>query len=361
MHRFRSDLKDRKVAHITVPLKRRMMCLNESVLDPYQSVREAFLLRMDQVHLNRYFSEVSVELAQELADYVGHGVTPDMVVWGNGADDMLYHVFMAVRENDRSFLAAMSPSYFDYKCYANAVGLQARFVPLDEHFDFDLAAYLALAADPDCKLCVVCQPNNPTGNLFDEEKILAILRGTTKPVLVDEAYFEFAGQTLVSKLDEFPNLMVVRSFSKSFSAAGLRFGYLVSQRENTDQVRKVMTFFHSSIFIQTLALTMLEHRAVFIEHTRRVCEMRDELLAAMCQIPGLRVWPSHTNFLLFSAGDCSAALHLHLQDCGIAVRDVGAHPRLAECLRVTVTSEDDNRVFLKSMRTFLDGKDKRRT
>jgi len=353
MHRFRSDLADRQVAHITVPLKQRMMCLNESALDPFQAVREAFLERMASVSLNRYFSPVTQELAAALADYAGHGISPQQLVWGNGADDMLYSTFIAVREDDRSFAVALSPSYFDYKRYANAVGLEVRFVPLNEQFDFDLDAYLALLAHPHCRLAIVCQPNNPTGNLFDEEKIVAILRATNKPVLVDETYFEFSGRTLAGRLDEFANLLIVRSFSKSFSAAGLRFGYTLGRQENIDQLRKVMTFFHSSILIQTLALTMLEHRELFLAHNRQICAARDALYAELRAVPGLRVWPSSTNFLLFSVGAPTPTLHQHLQDCDIAVRDVGAHPLLANCLRVTVSSAEDNAAFVSTVREFL--------
>ena len=359
MHRFRTDLTNKKLPQVSVPMRERMMCLNESTLDPFQAVREAFLQRMRGVHLNRYFSEVTAQLTEWLSQYVG--VPADRLVWANGADDLLFHTFLAVREDDRSFFAGFSPSYFDYKRYAGAVGLQARFVQLDDRFDFDLDEYLALATHPDCKLCVLCQPNNPTGNLMDEEKILAILRAVQVPVLVDETYFEFSGRTLLHRLDEFPHLLLVRSFSKAFSSAGLRFGYAVAQPQSIVALRKVMTFFHSSIFTQALVLTMLEHQELFLRHTRQVCALRDAMYAEMAGIPGLRVWPSHTNFLLFSVGERRPILYEHLQRHEIAVRDVSAHPLLADCLRVTVSSPRDNEAFLHQVRAFLDAERRDRT
>jgi histidinol-phosphate aminotransferase len=354
MYRFRNDLRNQKVPLVDVPLKPVMLCLNESSLNPWDIVGPAMSERLEALRLNRYFQDVTAQLRSALAEYAG--VAHDRLLFGAGADQMLYTVFTAVREDRNSYAVSIAPSYFDYKTYARAVGMDVKFVALDPNtWDFDLDAYLALLDEPDCRLAILCHPNNPTGHLLDEDKIRAILAHTGKPVLVDETYFEFSGRTFCNEMDRFPNLIIVRSFSKAFSAAGLRFGYLLSHPDNIRELRKVMCFFNTSLLTQAYALTMLEHREVFAAHNREVIRLRDELLESMRNIAGVTPRPSHTNFITFSIRSDIRKLYEWMTDRGIALRDVGAHHVLHNHLRVTVGAPEENRAFLEALKQFLSG------
>lgn len=347
---FRADLADKVPSLINVPVKRRMMCLNESCLDPYQAIKEKFLARMEGVHLNRYLSDVTEELHSKLADYAGFGLERGDLLWGNGADDILYHIFLAARENDRAFAVSLAPSYFDYKTFCGMVGLGIRFVELNADFSFDTEAYLKLASRPDCRLAILCNPNNPSGNLYAPEQLRNIVEALPdKPVLIDETYFEFSGATFAGELERHPNLILVRSFSKAFSGAGLRFGYAISSGENIYSLRKVLTTFHTSILNQAFALTILENKEIFLNQVKEIKSARSAMYLKMREIPGLTVHPSATNFLTFSAGEGTSGLFSYLQDREIAVRDVGAHRRLKNHLRVTVSCAEDNAAFLEAV------------
>ncbi len=347
---FRADLADKVPSLINVPVKRRMMCLNESCLDPYQAIKEKFLARMEGVHLNRYLSDVTEELHSKLADYAGFGLERGNLLWGNGADDILYHIFLAARENDASFAVSLAPSYFDYKTFCGMVGLGIRFVELNADFSFDTEAYLKLASRPDCRLAILCNPNNPSGNLYAPEQLRNIVEALPdKPVLIDETYFEFSGATFAGELERHPNLILVRSFSKAFSGAGLRFGYAISSGENIYSLRKVLTTFHTSILNQAFALTILENKEIFLNQVEEIKSARSAMYLKMREIPGLTVHPSATNFLTFSAGEGTSGLFSYLQDREIAVRDVGAHRRLKNHLRVTVSCAEDNAAFLEAV------------
>ncbi len=347
---FRSDLADKAPSLINVPVKRRMMCLNESCLDPYQAIKGKFLERMEDIHLNRYLSPVTKELHSRLADYAGFGLERANLVWGNGADDILYHIFLAVRENDQAFAVSLAPSYFDYKTFCGMVGLGIRFVELDEDFSFDTEAYLKLASHPDCRLAILCNPNNPSGNLYAPAQLRQIVDALPdKLVLMDETYFEFSGATFAGELERHPNLILVRSFSKAFSGAGLRFGYAISSGENIYSLNKVLTTFHTSILNQAFALTILENTELFQNQVGEIKSARDAMYLKMREIPGVKVHPSATNFLTFSAGEETATLFEYLQDREIAVRDVGAHRRLKNHLRVTVSCSEDNAAFLAAV------------
>ena len=355
MHIFRKDLEQKKPVNVNVPHKKVMMCLNESTLNPFKTLRREFLANLEKVELNRYYQPVTDELKAELTEYVGHGLKTENIFFGNGADEMIYYIFVAVREHSNSFAVSPAPSYFDYKSYSGAVGLDIKFLSLDAEFDFDEAEYMKLLEEDNCKLGILCNPNNPTGNTFDAEKLHRIISGTSKPIMMDETYFEFSGITFADYLDKYPNLLIVRSFSKAFSGAGLRFGYMLSSAYNIEQIRKVQTVFNSSLLIQTMVLTMLQNRDVMLAHTDMVVKERDQLLKAMQEIDEVKVYPSYTNFLTFSLGVNSDSFFNYLQDNEIAIRDVGAHPVLKECLRVTIGSEEQNSMFLKHLKEFVKG------
>ena len=351
---FRTDLADKEPSVVNVPVRRRMMCLNESCLDPFQAIKQQFLARMENIRLNRYMSPVTDELHAKLAEYIGCGIKPENVVWGNGADDMLYHIFLSVREDAASFAVSPAPSYFDYKTFCEAVGLGIKFVELAEDFSLDAEEYLRQAKHPNCKLAILCNPNNPSGNLFPKEQLRYIVDSLPdKLVLIDETYYEFSDSSFVDELSKHPNLILTRSFSKAFSGAGLRFGYAISSPENIYSLRKVLTTFHTSILNQAFALTVLENVPLFCEQVLGIIKLRDAMYQRLKALPGVTVHPSHTNFLTFSIGDRTPELFSYLKDRDIALRDVGAHRRLKNCLRATLSCEDDNEALYQAIKDFL--------
>jgi histidinol-phosphate aminotransferase len=353
---FRSDLSNKEPSVINVPLLDRMMSLNESCLDPYQAIREPFLRRMEEVRLNRYLSPLTRELNQKLAAYAGFGIAPAQVVWGNGADDLLYHIFLAVREDPEAFAVSLAPSYFDYRTFCEMVGLKIRFLDLNEDFSFDADAYLRLASDPNCRLAILCNPNNPTGNLFPADQLRTIVDSLhDKLVLIDETYYEFSGATFAGELGRHPNLILIRSFSKAFSGAGLRFGYAISSAANIHSLKKVLTTFHTSILNQAFALTILENAGIFRDQVRGIIDLRYQTYARLHSIKGLTVHPSKTNFLTFTIGERTPELFQYLQDKNISVRNVGAHHRLQGCLRVTLSCAEDTEAFLTAVSEYLKG------
>ena len=353
MYRFRKDLLKRKPAVIDVPLKKHMMCLNESSLDPYQTIKETFHKKLENVHLNRYFQDITSELEEKLTDYIGYGLSEDNILYGNGADEMLYYLFTALRGNEGDYVYSLAPSYFDYKTYSTAIGMTVKFQHLNENFDFDDDEYIREINKPKCRLAVLCNPNNPTGNLLNKQKIIKIIESTEKPVLIDETYFEFSGVTFADKLNEYNNLILIRSFSKAFSSAGLRFGYMLSNSDYIREIGKVMTFFHMSNLTKTFVCSILEHKDEFLSHNKYVIAERIRLYDAMSVIDGVKCHETNTNFVPFTIGEKSSHLFEYLSDNDIAVRSIGAHPLLENYLRVTIASPEQNKYFLDTLRAFM--------
>ncbi len=350
MSYFRDDLKDRKPIKINVPFKKVMMCLNESELNPMEVLKEEIFKKIDEFPINRYFNKVTDELNKLLEQYTGF--SRDYFIFGNGADEMLYYVFNSVRNSPSSFAVSLAPSYFDYKSYCKAVGLNIKFFPLNENFDFDKNEYLAFGDDKNCRLTIICNPNNPTGNLFDKEKIEFIIKNSPHLVLIDETYFEFSKVTFADLIDKYDNLVIVRSFSKSFSIAGLRFGYILSNPRNIYEIKKVKTFFNLNLLTQAIVSVLLKNKEIFLKHNEKVIKQREDLYKKLKGINGIRVFNSATNFLVFNCGEKSKDLFIYLQDNDIAIRDVGQHPLMKNNLRVTISSEEDNLLFYNKVLEF---------
>jgi len=352
MYLFRSDLKEKSEVNINVPHKEVMMCLNESALDPFAVIKDEILKKMGQVHLNRYFNSITAQLYKELADYAE--VLPENLAMGNGVDELLYYIFTAVRESKDDFALTFSPSYFDYKSYCDAVGLKIRQIDLEENFSNNFDKFIQVGSEAGCKLLILCNPNNPTGHLMPSEQIQRVLETANRLVLIDETYFEFSKVTYKEWINKYPNLIITRSFSKAFSAAGLRFGYVISAADNIKQLKKVITAFNLSLMTRTVALTILENREIFLNHTRKVVEMRNYICEELNKIPKMKATNTHTNFLILTIGDKTQELFKYLADNEIALRDVSAHPIMKNQIRVTISAPEENELFLKRVKDFME-------
>ncbi len=354
MYRFRKDLQEKKAVEINVPHKKVMMCLNESTLNPLEAIKDQLMENLKEVPLNRYFNDISSKLKDKLAEYVGYNVKSSQILFGNGADEMLYYIFNSVRDSVRSYAVSLAPSYFDYKSYCDAVGLGFEPIELNKDFNFSTEEYLDKLNHPNCRLGILCNPNNPTGNLIPDKKIVHILENTDKLILLDETYFEFSGVTFADVLHKYPNLIIVRSFSKAFSVAGLRFGYLITSEENAIELGKVMTAFHSSLMIQTFAYTILQNKEIFLNHTENVKDIRNKLYLWMLAQDYITVYPSHTNFLIFTIGDSTPELFDYLSDNEVALRPVWGHPLLKNHIRISIGTQEEIEKFMQLFLKFID-------
>lgn len=354
MYFFRKDLQNKGAVVLDVPHSRLMMSLNESSLNPLGLIKDAFCENLSSVSLNRYFSSINQKLLSKLQEYVGYDIESDQILMGNGADQMLYNLFLSLRDSEQDFALSLAPSYFDYKSYCSTVGLGFQTHELQNDFDFSAEEFLKQGDNPNCRLMIICYPNNPTGNLFSEEKVLTVIKNSKVPVLIDETYFEFSRKTFVNHIKQYKNLIIIRSFSKSFSAAGLRFGYLISSSSNVNEIRKVFLASNLSLLSQAFAYTLLEKRELFEEHVKNVIKMRRSLFNRLDSIKGLTVHPSETNFLIFTIGDETMKLFEYLSKNDISVRSMHKLPLLKNYLRVSVSSEKDNDYFLQMVGDFME-------
>lgn len=315
-------------------------------LKPYESARknaqEGVLLDANENPYGEYSGypdPYCKKVRETLSDYLN--VEVENIFVGNGSDeiiDLLIRVFCSPEDEIMIF----SPSYGMYEVCAQFNDVEVNKVNLNTEFQIDMEATLQ-AIKKKTKLIFVCTPNNPTGNCINEEDIVKLCSRGEEIIIVDEAYIEFANlESIVRLVDVYPNLVVVRTLSKGWGAAGLRLGYCVCSKEIQEILMKVKAPYNVSALNQTEALKILSNRRSMEYSCKLICLERERLVFNLKQL-GLMVFPSDANFVLFTLPKASK-IKLKLQDNGVVVRDRTTDVKNA--LRVSIGKKEDNDKFL---------------
>jgi len=276
------------------------------------------------------------------------GVTPEMVAVTNGSNEAILAVVETYATGRAVVLTA--PGYSMSAPLAAVGGAEVRQVLLREDFSLDVPSVLRELAASDAAVVYLASPNNPTGNAFARTDIEAILEAARGMVVVDEAYAHFAGDSFLPDLRRYPNLVVLRTFSKAFALAGARIGWIVARDDIVAAIRAALPPYNLNVFAQEAALLMLAHTDLVAGRVRAIVAERERVRAALARVDGIIVYPSQTNFLLLRTPLPAADLAGRLLRRGVLVRDVSSQPMLAGCLRVTIGSAAENDRFLEALR-----------
>jgi histidinol-phosphate aminotransferase len=298
------------------------------------------------IDFNRYPDPMSTRLRTLIAE--ANGLEPGNILVGNGGDEIILDVILAWGGPGRK-LVDLPPTFSMYGIDARMTGTAVIEIPRTADFDVDGPALLAAIKDEDPDIVVVSNPNNPTGTMAPETLLIDVLNATDALVLVDEAYFEFSRQTMRPHLERHRNLVILRTFSKAFSLAGLRAGYLLAHEDVIRELTKVRQPYSVNRFTQEAAAMTFRERVVFEAGIRETMRIRDRIMHGLGEIPGGEVFPSEANFVLFRVQQASAVWRDLLHDHSVLVRDPSRTPGLEDCLRVTVGSEDEVERFLTAM------------
>ena len=275
------------------------------------------------------------------------GLPVENIFLGNGSDEAIDLMFRIFCTPGRDNAVAIVPSYGMYAVAADINDVEVRGVALGPDFSLPVQALLD-AADANTKLLFLCSPNNPSGNAFAQEEILELVQKFPGVVVLDEAYADFSPKgSLRSKVLEYPNLVVLQTFSKAYGMAGLRLGMAFANAYVIDLMNRVKYPYNISEATQQIVL-----KALAEPKDREIAEIvaqRDRLSAELPQRPCiLRLWPSDANFLLVKVTDADG-LYAHLLQDGIIVRNRSRVPGCAGCLRLTIGSPEENDRLLQSL------------
>ncbi|MES2538117.1 MAG: histidinol-phosphate transaminase [Pseudomonadota bacterium] len=312
--------------------------------------------RLAGVALNRYPVPSYTSLKAAICEKLGVPAGFDVVL-GNGSDELISIVALACARPGATVLAPV-PGFVMVEMSSLFAGMEFVGVPLKSDFTLDKAAMLAAIVLHKPAVTYLAYPNNPTGTLFDADDMAAILRavGDSGIVIVDEAYQPFAHASFMPRLAEFGNLIVMRTVSK-LGLAGIRLGYMAGAPALLAEFDKVRPPYNINVLTQAAAEFVLEHTAILDAQAADLCRERSRLSAALAALPGIEVFPSAANFLLIRVHGAERNgnnVFNRLLEHKVLIKNVGKmHALLNNCLRVTVSTPEENKLFLDALSASL--------
>ncbi len=314
--------------------------------------------RLGAVEINRYPGPRIEVLREALVAYVGmprHGYS---LMLGNGSDELIALLAMACDQPGASILAP-EPGFVMYAMSARLQGLAYHGVPLTPDFELDEAAMTAAIEAHRPAIVYLAYPNNPTANLWDDaviERLIALQARLGGLVVMDEAYQPFSSRSWIDRLREhphrYPNVLLMRTLSK-FGLAGVRLGYLIGPSALIHEIDKLRPPYNVSVLNAECALFAIEHADVFAVQAAELRSQRAALTERLASLPGVQVWPSEANMILLRVPDAHA-LFAGMKARGVLVKNVSAlHPLLANCLRLTVGTPEENAQMLQALQAAL--------
>jgi histidinol-phosphate aminotransferase len=313
------------------------------------AVREAVLAALATVDINRYPDPSADALRGALAQRFE--VRPDMLLLGNGSDELVQMVLIACGRAGETVLTP-SPTFSMYSLGAQMLEQRPVEVPLIQEWALDMPCLLEAIRRERPRVIFLASPNNPTANYFDSAALQALIEAAPGVIVIDEAYYDFCGRTLVPLLPSHPHLIIFRTLSK-VGLAGLRVGILIANPVLVGEINKVRLPYNLNVYSQVAARVVLEHWQLITAQFQDVVRERERLSARLRHMSGVTVFPAQANFLLarFAAGGARVWEALGAQ--GILVRRFSGPPALQDCLRITVGTPDENDLLITTLEALL--------
>jgi len=327
----------------------------DAMENPYgwpEWLTQAWLQVLAEVPLNRYPDAGASRLCSALREAYGLSEGQGLIL-GNGSDELIQILALAVSRPDRVVLAP-DPTFVMYRMIATFAGMGYVGVPLQPDFRLDREAVLAAVQRHEPALTFLAYPNNPSGNHWDRADVEAVIEASPGLVVVDEAYAPFARDSFLGDLGRYDNLLVMRTLSK-LGLAGLRLGLLCGPPAWLQELEKLRLPYNINSLTQASAAFALRHGDVLDEQAVAIRRDRARLAQALASLPGIQPYPSDANFILFrTPGGQATVLFERLKAAGILVKDLSnAGGLLADCLRVTVGTPEENARFVEALEAAL--------
>ena len=311
--------------------------------------REAWSDSLRDLPINRYPDPAAQLVKDGLRRLMGVDDKYDLLL-GNGSDEIIQLLAMALAKPGATILAP-EPGFVMYKMIATFCGLNYVGVPLQNDFELDRDAMLSAVIAHEPALVFLAQPNNPTGNLWDEKTLTDIVEAAPGFVVIDEAYMAFTDADHIDWLDRYEHVLIMRTLSK-VGLAGLRLGLLIGNKECLHELDKLRLPYNINVLTQASALFALEHYEMMVIQTEQIRVDRVMLQKDLASLPGVTVFPSEANFVLVRTPAGQARNWFEgLKQRKILIKCLdGGHPLLKDCLRITVGTTEQNSALMHALR-----------
>jgi len=327
----------------------------DAMENPYQlseQLRAELRVKLSEADLNRYPDPSASRLRNKLKRVMQ--VPEDKsIVLGNGSDELIQILAMAVAEDDVC-LMSFDPGFVMYKMIADFVGIKYAGVALCEDFSLDMEKTRQAINQHRPAIIFIAYPNNPSANCYNENEIEEIIAMAPGMVVLDEAYHPFAQRSFMQRLTEFDNLLVMRTVSK-MGLAGLRLGLLCGHPDIINEIDKIRLPYNINVLTQISAEFVLDNIAELDQQAKKIRDERELLSEAMNAISGLEVFPSQANFILFrvlDGGENNSANDVFdsIKQAGVLIKNMKVDEGLLKnCLRVTVGTAEENKAFVAAL------------
>lgn len=319
-----------------------------------EPLQQALGQRLGRAAINRYPTTCVAAVVEALTAFAEVPAGCRLML-GNGSDELISLLSMAVDVPGACVLAPL-PGFVMYEMSAKLQGLSFVGVPLTAQFELDEAAMLSAIEQHRPAIVYLAYPNNPTANLWDDAVIERIVEAVRRQgqgfVVFDEAYQPFSSRTWMQRMAAHEHVLVMRTLSK-FGLAGVRLGYLAGPSSVIGEVEKVRPPYNVSVLNAEATLFAIEHADEFARQAAVLREQRQRLQAALREMPGVQPFPSEANMILVRVPDANRTFE-GMKQRGVLVKNVSAlHPLLADCLRLTVGTPDENTLMIDALRAAL--------
>jgi histidinol-phosphate aminotransferase len=352
LERIRPEVRAIKAYRVAAPPHRIKLNQNESPIELPEPIKAQVLERLGTIPWSRYPQQEETALADALRASLDLPRGVD-VITGNGSNELIQALLTASLIPEAS-IAIPVPTFSLYRQFAAILGAAVVEVLLEADLSLDADRLVGAVLDSNARAVVIARPNNPTGRAVPVSGIERLLARTDALVVVDEAYVEFAGDSVIGLLGAYERLVVLRTFSKALRCAGLRIGCMAAARDLVEEVRKVVPPFNTSVFDREAALAIVRNLDLLRPGIEEAIAERDRLVDALDGIPGIAPIPSEANFVCFRTDVPPRVVFDRLLEHGILIRDVSGYPLLDDFLRVSVGTPEENRAFVAAMREIME-------
>ncbi len=325
---------------------------NENPWDAPARIKDEVLRRFAERKWSQYPDFVPARLNEGLAAFADWKT--DGVIAGNGSNELIQALLMVTMEPGKTLLLSQ-PTFTLYKQVATVLGGKVETVFLTADLEYDVEALQRFIEEKQPDVTIICSPNNPTGCVIDDDALRALLKAARGLVVIDEAYHEFAGRSVVPLLNEHENLIVLRTFSKAMAVAALRIGYLLASPGLVREIGKAVLPYNVNVFSQIAAEVAMENYDQELRPlVSEIVSERDRLFAELSQIDGLSPVASQANFVLVKSVIDPKRIFTELLARDILIRDVSSYPMLSEYFRFSAGMPAQNDYVLKAIREICD-------
>jgi histidinol-phosphate aminotransferase len=329
-------------------------------LKPYSSARDEFQGNSDDMvfldanenpyenGVNRYPDPKQRSVKLLLSEL--KGVSVEKILLGNGSDEVLDLIFRAFCEPNQDNIITLPPTYGMYSVLANINAIGIKSIQLDNNFQPKVDTILS-EVDSNSKLLFLCSPNNPTGNSFQSKSIEKLIKSFNGIVVIDEAYIDFSKEeSWVSRLEEFPNVIVTQTLSKAYGMAGIRLGICYASEEIISVLNRIKPPYNVNELTQQRAIEQLKQSALTQKQVSDILVERELLINALSDVYYVsKIYPTDANFILVEVDDATMRYN-QLIEKGIVIRNRTTQPGCKNTLRLTVGTTDENKILINTLK-----------